>query len=110
MADSVYDILEGNSLSTFPTARGREMTYDRDPSLTYRLPDAEINVYRHKASPEDLWHPFRPSGTFIAEAFLDGSKRFFSGNDEQFRSLDEQIMESIDELDSGEYYKQVNSI
>lgn len=108
MADSVYDILEGEGLSTFSIGRGREMTYNRDPLLTYRLPDADINIYRHEPSSDDLFHPFRPSGNFIAEAFTAGERRFFSGSEEAFESFDQQVMDRIEDLDSSEYYKELN--
>lgn len=110
MADSVYDILEGEGFSTFSTGRGREMTYTEDPLLTYRLPNADINIYRHEPSVGDLLHPFRPSGTFIAETFLDEGRKFFSGSDEDFESFDEQVMERIDKLDSSQYYKELNGL
>lgn len=109
MPESTYQILDDEDLSQFNRARGLQITYERDPELVYRLPDSELNLYSHDPSLDDLLHPFKPSGSFVIEAFLDGRRKFFSGRDEDFSSLDEQLMEFIENLSSSEYYKQINS-
>lgn len=107
MQESTYEILN-EDLSKFNPDRGRQITYDRDPELVYRLPDSELNFYTHDTSLGDLLHPFKPSGSFVVEAFLNGRRKFFSGSDEDFSSLDEKLEGLLESLGS-EYYKEIKS-
>jgi hypothetical protein len=107
MPDPVYEILE-EDLSSLNSGRGRQITYGKDPEVTYQLPESEINIYSHEPTLEDLIHPFRPSGTILIEAFLDGRRKFFSASGDEFESLDRHIMERIEGLDSFRGYKQFN--
>jgi hypothetical protein len=110
MAESVYEILDNENLSKFNTGRGRQIVYSRNPEVTYRLPESEINVYTHEPKMEDLLHPFRPSGDVILEAFVDGKRKFFSGMREDFESVDSELMDRIEGLESFRGYKQFNAV
>ena len=105
---SVFDILEEEDFSQFNRGRGLQITYEREPELVYRLPDSDINLYTHDPTLGDILHPFKPSGTVVIEAFLDGRRRFFSGSKQDFPSLDEKFMDVLEDRNSSEYYKQIN--
>lgn len=109
MPDPVHEILDDEDFSRINTGRGRQLTYERRPETTYKLPETEINVYSHEPTMDDLLHPFKPSGTVIIEAFLDGRRKFLSGTMEDFYSLDSELMDRIEGLDSFRGYKQFNS-
>ncbi|AOV94310.1 hypothetical protein AQV86_00080 [Nanohaloarchaea archaeon SG9] len=109
MQNPAYEILSEEDLSQFNRGRGLQITYDRSPELIYRLPDTDLNFYSHEPSFGDHLHPFRPSGSFLVEAFLDGGRKFFSGRKEDFSGLDRKLEDAVRSLDSPEYYKEIKS-
>jgi len=110
MPDSVYQILDREGLSQFNRGRGLELTYTEEPELVYKLPGSDVNVYSNDPSFEDDLHPFRPSGSYVIEAFVGGRRKFFSLDEEALDLVDRAFVEAIDDLDSpSEYYKKINS-
>lgn len=101
--DAAEDFFDDSYLESFSRGRGLELTSGRDPDARYMLEDGEVNLYTHEPSMDDLLHPFRPSGDFLAEVLLEGRRTFFWGEEEAFGELDSYLMDRIEPSDPGQY-------
>ena len=112
MSQELYSMLEEtHDFQVFNRHQGLEITEDRTPEASYVLPQGEMNLYSYSPSFKDTVHPFRPSGSVIAEVFLSSGDEkiamYLSGSPSQFESLDEELLDILDSEASPEYYKKI---
>lgn len=104
----VRDVYEFDSVNK---DRGLEITEGRTPQASYALPKGEMNLYSFTPSIRDRIHPFRPSGSVIAEIFLEMGEAerpmYLSGTESQFEKMDEDIIDILEDQDSPEYCKKI---
>lgn len=112
MSQELYHWMQENSgFKPVNRDRGLELSEDRSPEASYNLPNGEVRLYSHSPSLKDILHPFRPSGTVIAEVVFEMDDLFYemylNGTDEDFETFDENVMQMLEEEQEPEYCKKI---